>query len=428
MRLSVLSLALTGVLLLAGCASNSTGTPARKPLREGPWRMEMDVRTGAAARAAILPFLFDLVEDSGTWHMRVHNGEEVIQVDDIVLVHDTLHIRMPLFDSEFIGTVKGDSLYTGEWHNYLKGPDYKIPFVARAGLTTRFAQPGEGRADVTGTWEGHFSQDTEDAYGALGIFHEQDGRVTGTFGTETGDYRYLDGVMHGDSLFLSAFDGSHAFLFTAQLRNDSLIGRFRSGIHSQEPWVAVRNADFHLRDPDSLTFLKEGYDMADFHFPGLDGDTISPMDARHKGHVMMVQVMGSWCPNCVDETLLLDQMYTAYHDRGLDVIAIAFERYTDAPRAMKALRHFKEKLNVKYDIVYAGESRKEVASAKLPFLDHVMSYPTCIFIDRAGKVRRIRTGFYGPGTGEHYENYKRNLKVFLEKMLDEVPVVAKKAA
>ena len=82
---------------------------------------------------------------------------------------------------------------------------------------------------------------------------------------------------------------------------------------------------------------------------------------------------------------------------------------------------------MKYDVLYGGESRKEVAAAKLPFLNHVMSYPTCVFIDRAGKVRRIRTGFYGPGTGAHYANYKRNLKAFIEQMLAE-PVEGKKAA
>ena len=246
-----------------------------------------------------------------------------------------------------------------------------------------------------------------------------DGRVTGTFGTETGDYRYLDGIMHGDSLLLSAFDGSHAFLFQAALRGDSLLGRFRSGIHSQEPWYAIRNEAFHLRDPDSLTFLKEGHEMVALRLPDLDGRSISPMDDPYKGHVRMVQVMGSWCPNCVDETVLLTELYDQYHQQGLDVFAVAFERYPEKDKAIASLKRFKDRLRVKYDVLYGGESRKEVASEKLPFLDHIMSYPTCIFIDRAGKVRRIRTGFYGPGTGEHYLNYKRNLKAFIEKMLAE---------
>lgn len=423
---SPLSLLAPVLLLLASCASTESPAPSRAP-RTGSWRMELDVRSGGDARPVILPFLFDLRQDSGTWTMLVHNGDETIVVDDVRISADTFHVRMPLFDSEFTGAPASDSTISGYWHNHLKGPDYRIPFIARAGHTHRFAEAADGRHDLTGNWECHFAEGTADAYPAIGIFKSVAGRVTGTFGTETGDYRYLDGVMHGDSLLLSAFDGSHAFLFNAVLRGDSLFGRFRSGTHSQEPWYAVRNPAFELRDPDSLTFLKEGHDMVDIRLPNLQGDSISPMDAPYSGHVRMVQVMGSWCPNCVDETVLLTEIHDQYHGQGLDVFAIAFERYPEKDKAIASLTRFKEKLGVKYDVLYGGESRKEVASEKLPFLDHIMSYPTCIFIDRAGKVRRIRTGFYGPGTGEHYENYKRNLKLFLEKMLAE-PVEGKKAA
>ena len=367
----------------------------------------------------ILPFLFDLSRDTGGWVMTVHNDEESIVVKDVVFHGDTITIRMPLYDSEFKGVVRNDSLFTGGWHNYLKGPDYMIPFIARAGAEVRFAVATKSGVDVSDSWEVHFSPGTADAYDAIGIFQQDTGRVTGTFGTETGDYRFLDGVVSGDSLMLSCFDGSHAFLFKAAVRGDSLVGRYWSGTHWQEPWVAVRNPGYQLHDPDSLTFLKEGYTMADFSFPSIDGPLVSPRDSSYLGRVLMVQVMGSWCPNCVDETRLLDEMYAKYRDRGLGVIAVAFEKYEDPAKAIEQLRHFRDNLGVKYDVVYAGKASKEDASAKLPFLDRVMSYPTCIFIDRRGLVRRIRTGFYGPGTGEHYETYKRNLQAFLEDLLAE---------
>ncbi len=409
-------------LLFASCAADPPVAHDSTP-RTGPWRMELDLRTSADDRAVTLPFLFDLQADSGRWTLRVFNGDETIVVDDLTVSKDTFHVRMPLFDSEFTGVPSADSLITGYWYNHLKGPDYRIPFTARAGITQRFAQAPEAHHDLSGTWECRFAEGTPDAYPALGIFRSEAGRVTGTFCTETGDYRFLDGMTHGDSVLLSAFDGSHAFLFNAALRDDTLTGRFRSGIHSQESWSAVRNEDFLLRNPDSLTFLKEGYRMADFRLPDLDGDTVSPMDERFAGHVRMVQVMGSWCPNCVDETVLLTELYEEYHGQGLDVIAIAFERYPEKGKALASLRRFTERLNVKYDVLYGGEARKEVASEKLPFLDHIMSYPTCIFIDRAGNVRRIRTGFYGPGTGAHYDSYKRTLKTFIEQMLAEgIPV------
>ncbi len=350
-----------------------------------------------------LPFQFDLMrDDSASWTAHIHNAEEEIAVTDIVLRNDTLFMRMPLFDSEFRGVVRSDSVIDGAWHNYLKGPDYLIPFIAHAGPTHRFPGESDGVAAVAGTWEVHFSKGTPDAYNAIGLFEQYaGGRATGTFVTETGDYRYLEGVVHGDSMKLSCFDGSHAFLFTAALHGDSLVGRYWSGTHWEEPWVAYRNANYQLRDPDSLTFLKEGYDMVDFRFPDLDGRPISPSDARYEGKVLMVQVMGSWCPNCVDETVLLKEMHERYGDRGLEMIAVAFEKYEDPDRAITGLKRFRTAMGVDYPIVYGGLASKENAGEKLPFLDHVMSYPTCIFVDRNGMVRRIRTGFYGPSTGEH---------------------------
>ncbi len=368
-----------------------------------------------------LPFTFDLDKsDSGAWTMHVHNSVEDIPVTDVDLRGDTIHVRMPLFDSEFLGSVVNDSLIIGRWYNYLKGPDYSIPFRAKAGQSGRFPGSGAPTSDITGTWRTHFSPGTPDAYNAIGDFvQDTTGGVSGTFMTETGDYRFLEGVMRGDSLMMSSFDGSHAFLFLAHLSGDTLRGRYMSGVHWQEPWLAVRDAQYSLRDPDSLTTLREGYSMVDFRFPDTEGRVVSSADALFRGKPLMVQIMGSWCPNCVDETRLLNEVYDKYHGRGLEILAIAFEKYEDPERATEALRRFRSTLGVGYPVLYGGLASKEEAGSKLPFLDHLMSYPTCIFIDRRGVVRRIRTGFYGPGTGEHYEHYKRNLDAFIEELLSE---------
>lgn len=382
--------------------------------------MELDLN------GPLLPFTFELAKtDSAAWTMRVHNSAEEIPVTDVELHGDTIHMRMPLFDSEFKGVVVNDSTITGRWHNYLKGPEYSIPFHAVAGKKTRFPGTSTASANISGAWRAHFSAGTPDAYNAIGDFHQDGaGVVSGTFMTETGDYRYLEGVMHGDSLMLSCFDGSHAFLFHAVLRDDTLHGRYMSGVHWQEPWMAVRDANYELRDPDSLTALREGYGMVDFRFPDLEGNMVARSDAAFRGKPMMVQIMGSWCPNCVDEARLLNEVYGKYHGRGLEILAIGFEKYEDPEQALGALKRFKKTLGVEYPVLYGGGASKEEAGNKLPFLEHLMSYPTCIFIDRNGLVRRIRTGFYGPGTGEHYEHYKRNLDVFIETLLAEEATMA----
>ncbi len=413
-----LSLSATLAAVCTGCADR---TAVQVQPRVGAWHLTLELPDRA------IPFRFELDRrDSATWIARIQNAAEAIEVSDIDLRHDTFLMRMPLFDSEFRGVVRNDSLIEGFWHNHLKGPDYRIPFRAVAGDHDRFAGPANGLGAFAGTWETHFNKGTKDRYDAIGLFEQQPGgTVTGTFVTETGDYRYLEGTVHQDSMQLSCFDGSHAFLFAARLHGDSMVGRFWSGSHWQEPWVAYRNSAYQLRDPDSLTFLKEGYDMADFSFPDLDGKPVSPRDKRFRGKVLMLQVMGSWCPNCVDETMVLKDLHTAYADQGLAVIALAFEKYADADAAVVGLRRFKQTLGIEYPIVYAGMASKEQAAEKLPFLNHLMSYPTCVFVDRTGKVRRIRTGFYGPSTGQHYVNYTRNLRTFVEQLLAEpVPELA----
>lgn len=399
------------VAILASCVHS------QERIRLGRWRVVLDLGGGTK-----LPFDWTASHDSsGAPFIEIHNGQERIRVESIVLRDDSFRAEMPLFDSEFVGRVFGDSLIHGEWKNRLKGDNYRIPFTATAGPRGRFASLcASGATPFAGSWATQFSPGTPDAYSSIGQFSaEPNGIVTGTFMTETGDYRFLEGAACGDSMYLSGFDGNHAFLFACALRGDSLHGRFWSGTHWQEPWVATRDPDYRLRDPDSLTALRDGYDRVDFNFLDLDGIEHSPNDSSYSGRPLIVHVMGSWCPNCVDETILLTELYEAHRDQGLRVLAIAFEKHSDERRAILGLRRFKEELHVPYPILYGGSAAKDIAASRLPFLNHLMSYPTCIFIDRRGEVRRIRTGFYGPGTGAHYVIYKQQLESFLKQLLSE---------
>ncbi len=388
-------------------------------LRAGLWHMEMDMRNDSDTAAVQLPFRFDLAHTDGRLVMRIHNGVERFAVDEIAIHGDSIRIRMPLFDSEFMGRIQGDSLFSGIWRNHLKGPDYVIPFVAQAGDRPRFADGSAPAASLTGKWKTRFGPACCDSSLALGLFEQNGDTVTGTFATETGDHRYLEGVFHGDTLRLSAFNGAQASLFVATLRNDTLVGQAYGGLHWRKPWSATRAPGFQLRDEDSLTFLKEGHDMVDFSFTDLSGGSVSPKDDRHSGRVVLVQVMGSWCPNCVDESVVFQEMYAKYQHAGLEVIGVAFERHASKDRAMAALSRFKQHLGIRYPICYVGNTSKENVVAQLPFLDRIMSFPTSITIGRDGRVRRIHTGFYGPGTGEYHAAYRRELEREINALLDE---------
>lgn len=396
-------------LLAMSCEPKEVKLP-----NEGVWRGELAVMDNQ-----ILPFNFKLKKSAtGAYTMEIYNAEEVISVDEIEIVGDTITIRTPVFEGYIVGIFTGRTM-KGQFIKESLGRI--VPFTANYNVTERFDKTVVPNADISGIWETDFSLGTEDHYKGKGIFSQKGVLVTGTFRTTTGDYRYLEGIANGDSLKLSAFDGAHAFLFAAKITDSTLQGTFYSGNHFKEPFLAKRNKDFELVSADSLTFLKEGYNRLAFKFPNSKGEEVSLNDTRFKDKVVLVQIMGTWCPNCLDETkFYLDYLKNNNSD-GLEVVALAFEYAKTKERAFKSIQRMRDRIGVDYPILLAqyGTSDKEKAQEKLPMLNHVLSYPTTIFIDKEGTVRKIHTGFNGPATGEKHTAFKKEFNDFMRQLLAE---------
>ena len=360
-----------------------------------------------------LPFLFK-VKDANT--LEIYNAEEVITVDEIEYKNDSVFIQMPVFES-YIKVKIQDQTLTGQY--ITEGKDRSVPFTA-APAKTRFETTEKPNTTITGNWETTFSPNTDDSYKAKGIFTQNGNTVTGTFRTETGDYRYLDGVINGNQMQLSTFDGSHAFLFTATVTDSTLNGTFYSGNHWKEPFTAKRNDNFTLADANTLTYLKEGYATLAFTFPDENGNLISLTDDRFKNKVVVVQIMGTWCPNCLDESNYYAQYYNNNKDKAIEFVALAFEYAKTEETAFKNIKRLKDRVGISYPILLAqtGTTSKSKANEKLPMLNHVLSYPTSIFIDKTGKVRKIHTGFNGPATGEKFTEFKTEFTAFVDGLLE----------
>ena len=235
----------------------------------------------------------------------------------------------------------------------------------------------------------------------------------------TGDYRLLQGTVQADKFYLSCFDGAHSFLFTGKILDaGSLLGTFSNGKHYACIWKATKNPEARLEDPNNLTYLKEGYSKMEFTFPDTEGNPVSLDDERFKNKPKIVQIFGTWCPNCRDETTFLADYLKNNDTKDLEVIALAYEKRKDATKAMAAIRRYKEYFDVPYPMLLAGPNDKTKAAETLPMLNHILSYPTLIFIDRNDQVRNIHTGFNGPATSE-YENFKKDFEQQLELILSE---------
>lgn len=384
---------------------------AQGKLPTGIWQGVLKTTAGAD-----LPFNFTVQETDGHQQLTIINAGERFKVTDIITRADSVFIKMPLFDSEFKLKLQGQQL-TGQWIKHLGVKDAALNFTAQHGISWRFFESPEKPAySVSGRWSAVFGEGA-DRDTTVGEFKQNGSRVTGTFLTTTGDYRYLEGTVSGNKLYLSCFDGGHAFLFTATVKDAQTL---TEGLFGNTPWTAGKNDNAKLPDAYSLTVLKPGYKKIDFSFPDLNGQKVSLSDDRFKNKVVILQVMGSWCPNCMDETAYLVKYYKKYHNRGVEVAGLAYERTADFERSKKALLQEKNHFNIPYPLLITGyTSNKKETAKSLPMLANFLAFPTTIIIDKKGEVRKIYTGFSGPGTGNYYTEFVSAFEKLTEDLLAE---------
>lgn len=173
-----------------------------------------------------------------------------------------------------------------------------------------------------------------------------------------------------------------------------------------------------LPDAYHLTTLKEGASTLHFSFPdAFTGKTVSLKDPKYQGKAVIVTVLGSWCPNCVDEAQFLAPWYKANRARGVEIIGLSFERKNDPAFAKTRLEALKNRFGIEYDLLFAGVADKKYASSVLPELSEVLSFPTTIYIDRTGKVTKIHTGYTGPATGAYYEEFVKEFNDDVNQLL-----------
>ena len=393
---------------------------AQSNLKAGIWRGELKTKSGN-----LLPFNFD-VKDVTAKHQElfIHNGAERFAVTDIKQKGDSVFIHMPLFNSEFKLNNNKDCL-KGQWIKHYADHDMVMDFDAVPGINWRFVNnPAPAKFNITGLWSSIFVNEKGKPDTTVGEFQQTASRLTGTFLTTTGDYRYLEGTVDGNKLHLSTFDGGHAFLFTADIKDNKTIvnGAYYDGYDDAEKWTAYRNPKAALPDAYSLTKLKPGLKKIAFTFPDLNGKKVSLTDPKYKNKVVIIQMMGSWCPNCMDETnfLVNGGYYKKYHPKGVEIIGLAYERTTDFNKSKTTLTQLKNRFNIPYTLLITGYTPAKGDPLKsLPALENYKGFPTTIIIDKKGNVSKIHTGFSGPGTGKYYTEFVAEFEKLTDNLLAE---------
>ena len=351
----------------------------------------------------------------------IFNGKEVYQLSVKKRIGDTIVYQFPAQDAEWrVAFDKDFSEARGWWINYNKKVPVRYPIHLYMTLSEMLAKPDSIFPELFGRWKVLFEPGTPNEEVLVGVFQqEMNGRIFGSFLSETGDYRYLHGFAANGKLHLQTYTGYWAFVVEADLNgSNEMSGVFYSGGKSRSPFKAIKDETVQLRDESSLTYLIKRDE------PVLLKDLIkmngrkTTIDFAAEKQLTLIQIMGTWCPNCLDETKLLQELQAEYGSKGLRVVALAFEVGADTKKQRARLKNWMKSMNVNYPVYLAGTSSKDEASARFPMLNGIMSFPTALLVDQQGKIIAIHTGFSGPATGEAYTDLVKKYKQEIENALE----------
>jgi len=257
--------------------------------------------------------------------------------------------------------------------------------------------------DLSGPWVFSFDKG-EDGKPSKEVvpLRQKENNLEGTVAYVSGDLGNVAGLVGDDGGFmLYRFDAVHLVTLAGKrLPDGSLKGQLlingqvsdftatrEGGEKALASLEATAESYTKLRDPKAV-----------FHFHGKDlttGKSVSEVD--YLGKPVIVDIMGTWCPNCHDEAPVLSELAKKYAAEGLNVVALSFESDDEASSG-RLIGIFKKKYGAAFPILYAGSS--DDAAKNLADIDGLGAFPTTLFIDRKGHVAATHAGFEGAATGQ----------------------------
>jgi thiol-disulfide isomerase/thioredoxin len=377
-------------------------------LELGFWRFELRLDH------AVVPFIMELKRDEKK-RLRavIFNGKEKIELPEVNF--DKGILRIPLQTYQY--SLKLQLLKNGQLKGYHirhnKSPEVRTPLEGKPGINDRF--PGEyapATISLAPRYTVIITDPAKQRTQGVVLFDQQGNSVTGSILTTTGDYRYFEGVVSGENFEAASFDGVFNYVFRGSLKDKKL----EAGIYSNSITSLEGAADVSANIPNPYAHTKVTQKLA-FSFPDLEGKPVSLTDKRFAGKPVIVQFFGSWCPNCMDELNFLVPWYTENKDRGVEVVALAFERSLDRSDAKRQLRKVKTQKAVPYPLLLAGATASEKPQDKIQGIENFISFPTTVFLNRQHEVVKVHAGFTGPSTGEFFEKWKKEFNQTIDELL-----------
>lgn len=116
---------------------------------------------------------------------------------------------------------------------------------------------------------------------------------------------------------------------------------------------------------------------ADFTLPKLGGGEVTL--SSYFGQAIFLNFWATWCPPCREEMPAMQRVYDRYRQDGLVILAINFQEDAETVQA------FVDELGLTFPVLLDR-------NGEVTMLYQVIGLPTSYFINREGRIHRIRIG------------------------------------
>jgi thiol-disulfide isomerase/thioredoxin len=357
-----------------------------------------------------IPFSFQIAQRGTDVSGSFFNGDEKVTSRSGVIKDGQLILTYPDYGATLMASVKNGEL-EGQ---YVRASWTPFLFHAR-----RFTPPPppKGVPDISGLWNVQLTKSKRESAWHL-VVRQSGAEVSAAILRVDGDTGTLMGRYKNGRFVLGHFDGARPDLVVLTPTNGGLeVVEMRN-----EPLMAIRSDQARARglpepaDPTRFTSVKDPAEPLRFSFRDMEGRIVSNTDGHFAGKVLIIDIGGSWCPNCHDEAPFLNELYRRYRSKGLEIVLLSFEE-GDQLSSLTRLRAFIKRFGITYTVLVPGQPSE--LAAKLPQAVNLVAFPTAFILGRDGTVRAVQSGFAGKGTGDFHSVRERETITRVERLLAE---------
>jgi thiol-disulfide isomerase/thioredoxin len=346
-----------------------------------------------------IPFRLQLAGEGSNLKGWLFNGDDKVVASGASFQNGSLVLNFDSYAAKLELKVQGGAL-VGQY-----GPMLKKTFPVTAHRHQAATESSASAPSINGLWEVAVKSSKGEQAWRLIVQEKSAGDVSAAILRVDGDTGALTGGYKDGKFILSHFSGGRPALMILTPSSDGTLAVDMTDLHGKSQLTATRPDVARAKglppptDPDHHTSVKDPAEPFKFSFPDLNGKIVSNSDVRFQGRVVLVNITGSWCPNCHDEAPFLAELYRKYRSQGLEVVALSFEEGDQLTNPVR-LRAFMKEYGIDYTVLLGGTP--DDRDAKLTQPVNLNSWPTTFFLGRDGRVRFVHAGFPGPASGELY--------------------------